>query len=137
MSRRRPSGPPPTVGQLLVLLFVVGLLFHFWPIALLLGALLLVDTLDQRWTRWLTQLRAPKPQPRPVTVQVPRLVTGTEVVSTHPAAVIKPQLLGKIVAPTREERVALGFEYGTDLVMVDWYGCDRRWENLQHLRSAS
>ena len=132
MSRRRQPGPPPTVLQLLVLLLVIGVLFKFWPVALLLGALLLVNWAEQKWT-----MRPRKPRPRPVTVQVPRLVIGTEVVSTHPASVIKPQLLGKIVAPTQEERVALGFEYGTDLVMVDWYGCARRWTNLQHLRSAS
>jgi len=137
--RRKRKGPAPTLGRFVALLFVVGLIFHY-PWLLLLVAPLLGVWAAVWWDRNVRDAADPsriKPTrgvlaaPREPTVQV--LVAGMTVVSTLPARYTYPRMVGHISHPTPEEQRARDFEYGHNLVLVDWYGGRRQWESLDHL----
>jgi hypothetical protein len=126
-----------TLGRFVALLFLVGLVFHY-PWLLLVLLVLVLGVLGPAVQLWRQRVQdnadpsRPKPgPPREPTVQV--LTAGMLVVSTHPAAVLHPRMIGHIVQPTAAELLARDFELGTNLVLVDWHGGRRQWESLPHL----
>lgn len=136
--RRQRSSSPLTLARFLGLLFLVGLVFHY-PWLLLVVAAVLGLWAVKWWERRLEQLRRDRRKreleardcKREPTVQV--LTAGMLVVSTHPAAVLSPRMVGHIAEPTVAELLARDFELGTNLVLVDWHGARRQWESLDHL----